>query len=126
MDRMVVSTDKAPGAVGPYSQAVIAGDLVFTAGTLPLDPKTGEVVADEIGAQVRQALSNVQQVLEAAGSSLDQVVKTTVFLTDFGNFAEMNSVYADFFTSAPPARSTVEIGPLPKGMLVQIEAVAVR
>ena len=126
MDRLVVSTDKAPGAVGPYSQAVIAGDLVFTAGTLPLDPKTGEVVADEIGAQVRQALSNVQQVLEAAGSSLDQVVKTTVFLTDFGNFAEMNSVYADFFTSAPPARSTVEIGPLPKGMLVQIEAVAVR
>ena len=126
MERMVVSTDKAPGAVGPYSQAVIAGDLVFTAGTLPLDPKTGEVVADEIGAQVRQALSNVQQVLEAAGSSLDRVVKTTVFLTDIGNFAEMNSVYAEFFTSAPPARSTVEIGPLPKGMLVQIEAVAVR
>lgn len=126
MDRMVVSTDKAPGAVGPYSQAVIAGEFVFTAGTLPLDPKTGEVVGDEIGAQVRQALSNVQQVLEAAGSSLDRVVKTTVFLTDIGNFAEMNSVYAEFFTSAPPARSTVEIGPLPKGMLVQIEAVAVR
>ena len=126
MDRMVVSTDKAPGAVGPYSQAVIAGGFVFTAGTLPLDPKTGEVVGDEIGAQVRQALSNVQQVLEAAGSSLDQVVKTTVFLTDIGNFAQMNSVYAEFFTSAPPARSTVEIGPLPKGMLVQIEAVAVR
>ena len=126
MDRMVVSTDKAPGAVGPYSQAVIAGEFVFTAGTLPLDPKTGEVVAGEIGAQVRQALSNLQQVLEAAGSSLDQVVKTTVFLTDIGNFAEMNSVYAEFFTSDPPARSTVEIGPLPKGMLVQIEAVAVR
>ena len=126
MDRMVVSTDKAPGAVGPYSQAIIAGEFVFTAGTLPLDPKTGEVVGDEIGAQVRQALSNVQQVLEAAGSSLDQVVKTTVFLTDIGNFAQMNSVYAEFFTSAPPARSTVEIGPLPKGMLVQIEAVAVR
>jgi len=126
VDRMVVSTDKAPGAVGPYSQAIIAGEFVFTAGTLPLDPKTGEVVGDEIGAQVRQALSNVQQVLEAAGSSLDQVVKTTVFLTDIGNFAQMNSVYAEFFTSAPPARSTVEIGPLPKGMLVQIEAVAVR
>ena len=126
MDRMVVSTDKAPGAVGPYSQAIIAGDLVFTAGTLPLDPKTGEVAADEIGAQVRQALSNLQQVLEAAGSSLDQVVKTTVFLTDFGNFAGMNSVYAEFFTSDPPARSTVEIGPLPKGMLVQIDAVALR
>jgi 2-iminobutanoate/2-iminopropanoate deaminase len=123
---MVVSTDKAPGAVGPYSQAVIAGDLVFTAGTLPLDPKTGEVVADEISAQVRQALSNLQQVLEAAGSSLDRVVKTTVFLTDFGNFGQMNSVYAEFFTSAPPARSTVEIGPLPKGILVQIDAVAVR
>ena len=126
MDRMVVSTDKAPGAVGPYSQAIIAGKFVFTAGTLPLDPKTGEAAGDEIGAQVRQALSNLQQVLEAAGSSLDQVVKTTVFLTDFGNFAEMNSVYAEFFTSAPPARSTVEIGPLPKGMLVQIDAVALR
>ena len=126
MDRMVVSTDKAPGAVGPYSQAVIAGEFVFTAGTLPLDPKTGEVIGDEIGAQVQQALSNLQQVLEAAGSSLDRVVKTTVFLTDFGNFGQMNSVYAEFFTSAPPARSTVEIGPLPKGILVQIDAVAVR
>ena len=126
VDRMVVSTDKAPGAVGPYSQAVIAGEFVFTAGTLPLDPKTGEVIGDEIGAQVQQALSNLQQVLEAAGSSLDRVVKTTVFLTDFGNFGQMNSVYAEFFTSAPPARSTVEIGPLPKGILVQIDAVAVR
>ena len=126
MDRMVVSTDKAPGAVGPYSQAVIAGEFVFTAGTLPLNPKTGEVIGDEIGAQVQQALSNLQQVLEAAGSSLDRVVKTTVFLTDFGNFGQMNSVYAEFFTSAPPARSTVEIGPLPKGILVQIDAVAVR
>ncbi len=126
MDRTVVSTDKAPAAVGPYSQAIIAGEFVFTAGTLPLDPKTGEVIGDEIGAQVQQALSNLQQVLEAAGSSLDRVVKTTVFLTDFGNFGQMNSVYAEFFTSAPPARSTVEIGPLPKGILVQIDAVAVR
>jgi 2-iminobutanoate/2-iminopropanoate deaminase len=123
---MVVSTDKAPGAVGPYSQAIAAGDLVFTAGTLPLDPETGEVVADDVGAQVRQALTNVQQILEAAGSSLDRVVKTTIFLTDFGNFAEMNAVYAEFFTADPPARSTVEIGPLPRGMLVQIDAIAVR
>jgi 2-iminobutanoate/2-iminopropanoate deaminase len=126
MDRKVVATDKAPGAVGPYSQAVIAGDFVFTAGTIPLDPKTGELVGEDIGGQTRQVLQNLKSVLEAAGSSLQQVVKTTVFLTDFGNFAGMNSVYAEFFPSDPPARSTVEIGPLAKGALVEIEVVALR
>jgi len=126
MDRTIVSTDKAPGAVGPYSQAVVAGDLVFTAGAIALDPKTGELVGEEIGAQTRQVLKNVQGVLEAAGSSLDLVVKTTVFLTDMGNFAQMNSVYAEFFPSHPPARSTVQIGPLPKGALLEIEAIALR
>jgi len=126
MDRTIVSTDKAPGAVGPYSQAVIVGDLVFTAGAIALDPKTGELVGEEIGAQTRQVLKNVQGVLEAAGSSLDQVVKTTVFLTDMGNFAQMNSVYAEFFPSHPPARSTVQVGALPKGALLEIEAIALR
>ena len=126
MDRTIVSTDKAPGAVGPYSQAVVAGDLVFTAGAIALDPKTGELVGEEIGAQTRQVLKNVQGVLEAAGSSLDQVVKTTVFLTDMGNFAQMNSVYAEFFPSHPPARSTVQVGALPKGALLEIEAIALR
>lgn len=126
MDRTIVSTDKAPGAAGPYSQAVVAGDLVFTAGAIALDPKTGELVGEEIGAQTRQVLKNVQGVLEAAGSSLDRVVKTTVFLTDMGNFAPMNSVYAEFFPSDPPARSTVQIGPLPKGALLEIETIALR
>ena len=126
MDRTIVSTDKAPGAVGPYSQAVIIGDLVFASGAIPLDPKTGELVGEEIGAQTRQVLENVQGVLEAAGSSLDRVVKTTVFLTDMGNFAPMNAVYAEFFPSHPPARSTVQVGALPKGALVEIETIALR
>jgi 2-iminobutanoate/2-iminopropanoate deaminase len=126
MDRTIVSTDKAPGAVGPYSQAVIIGDLVFASGAIPLDPNTGEMVGEEIGAQTRQVLENVQGVLEAAGSSLDRVVKTTVFLTDMGSFAQMNSVYAEFFSSHPPARSTVQVGALPKGALVEIESIAQR
>ncbi|HUW94461.1 MAG TPA: RidA family protein [Anaerolineae bacterium] len=126
MDRTIVSTDKAPGAAGPYSQAVVVGDLVFTAGAIALDPKTGEMVGEEIGAQTRQVLKNVQGVLEAAGSSLDRVVKTTVFLTDMGNFAQMNSVYAEFFPSDPPARTTVEVGPLAKGALLEMEAIALR
>ena len=126
MDRVVVSTDKAPAAVGPYSQAIIAGDFVYTAGQLSLDPKTGELLGEGIGAQTRQTMENLKNVLEAAGTSLDRVVKTSIYLTDIGNFAEMNAVYAEFFPSDPPARSTVEIGPLPKGALVEIDAVAIR
>jgi len=126
MDRNIVATDKAPGAVGPYSQAVIAGDLVYTAGTLGLDPSTGELVGQDIGKQTRQALTNIKSILEAAGSSLDKTVKLSVFLTDMENFGEMNGVYAEFFPSDPPARTTVEIGPLPKGALVEIDAVALR
>jgi len=126
MDRNIVATDKAPGAVGPYSQAVIAGDLVYTAGTLGLDPSTGELVGQDIGKQTRQALTNIKSILEAAGSSLDKTVKLSVFLTDMENFGEMNAVYAEFFPSDPPARTTVEIGPLPKGALVEIDAVALR
>jgi 2-iminobutanoate/2-iminopropanoate deaminase len=126
MDRLVVSTDKAPAAVGPYSQAIIAGDFVYTAGQLSFDPKTGDLLGEGIGAQTRQTMENLKNVLEAAGTSLDRVVKTTIYLTDIGNFAEMNAVYAEFFPSDPPARSTVEIGPLPKGALVEIDAVAIR
>jgi len=126
MDRNIVATDKAPGAVGPYSQAVIAGDLVYTAGTLGLDPSTGELIGQGIGKQTRQALTNIKSILEAAGSSLDKTVKLSVFLTDMENFGEMNVVYAEFFPSDPPARTTVEIGPLPKGALVEIDAVALR
>jgi 2-iminobutanoate/2-iminopropanoate deaminase len=126
MDRIIVSTDKAPSPAACYSQAVIVGDLVFTAGATAMDPKTGEMVGDEIGAQTRQVLKNVQGVLDAAGSSLDRVVKTTVFITDMGSFAQMNSVYAEFFPSDPPARTTVQIGPLAGGALVEIEAIALR
>ncbi len=126
MDRLIVSTDRAPAAVGPYSQAVIAGDLVFTAGAIALDPETGELVGDDVTEQTGQVIRNLESILEEAGSSLYQVVKTTVFLTDMKNFAEMNAVYSEFFGENPPARSTVEVGPLARGALVEIEAVAVR
>jgi len=126
MDRIIVATHKAPPAIGPYSQAVIAGDLVFTAGVLPVDPESGQVVGEDITEQTGQAISNLESILEAAGSSLYQVVKTTVFLADMGNFAAMNAVYEEFFASNPPARSTVQVGPLAKGALLQIDAIAVR
>lgn len=126
MDRIIVSTHKAPPAIGPYSQAVIAGDLVFTAGVLPIDSESGQVVGEDITEQTGQAISNLESILEAAGSSLYQVVKTTVFLADMGNFAAMNAVYEEFFASNPPARSTVQVGPLAKGALLQIDAIAVR
>jgi 2-iminobutanoate/2-iminopropanoate deaminase len=126
MERKVVATDKAPGAVGPYSQGIVAGDFVYTAGMLGLDPKTGELVGEDIGTQTRQALKNIQNILEAGGSSMGLAVKITVFLTDIGNFADMNAAYAEFFPSDPPARTTVQVGPLPKGALVEIDAVAVR
>ena len=126
MNRTIVATDKAPRAVGPYSQGVVAGDFVYTAGMLGLDPKTVELVGGGVGAQTRQALANIQNILEAAGSSMDRAIKITVYLTDIGNFGEMNAAYEEFFPSDAPARSTVEVGPLPRGALVEIDAVAVR
>lgn len=126
MLKEIVSTDKAPAAVGPYSQAVRAGNLVYTAGQVPLDPATGKMVEGSIEVQVEQALNNLQAVLEAAGSSLDQVIKTTVFLQNMDDFGAMNDVYADFFGGNPPARSAVEVARLPLGALVEIEAVALR
>jgi 2-iminobutanoate/2-iminopropanoate deaminase len=126
MDRKIVATDKAPGAVGPYSQGVIAGDFVYTAGMLGLDASSGELVSPDVGEQTRQALMNLEGILEAAGSSLDKAVKLSVFLTDIKSFGEMNAVYGEFFHSDAPARSTVEVGPLPKGALVEIDAVALR
>ncbi len=124
MSKRVIHTDAAPAAIGPYSQAVRAGDFVFTAGQIGLDPDTGQMVPGGIEAQTRQALRNLQAVLEAAGASLSQVVKTTVFLQDMNDFAAMNAVYATFFPSEPPARSAVQAAALPKGALVEIEAVA--
>src|SRR5205809_7517410 len=112
-NRTIITADKAPKAVGPYSHAVRVGDLVFTAGQLGLDPKTGELV-EGVEAQVRQILQNLSAVLEASGSSLKEVVKTTVFMQDLGEFAAMNTVYSEFFPQSYPARSTIQIAALPR------------
>ena len=122
--REVIATENAPAAVGPYSQGIRAGDFVFTAGQLGLDPGTGQLVAGGVEAQARQALTNLQAVLEAAGSSLDRVAKVTVFMQDMNDFKAVNGVYAQFFTHDPPARSAVQVAALPLGGLVEIEALA--
>lgn len=126
MKRTIIKTENAPAAVGPYSQAVRIGDLVYTAGQIPLDPATGEMVSGAIEVQTRQVLNNMSAVLIAAGSGLDSVVKMTVFMTDLGQFARMNAVYAEFFPGEPPARSAVEVSALPLGADIEMEAVAVR
>lgn len=123
MEKTIVKTDKAPAAIGPYSAGIIAGNLVFTAGQIPVDPETG-VMAEGIEAQTRRSLSNVKAILEAAGTDMAHVVKTTVFLKNMGDFAAMNGVYAEFFPENCPARSAVEVACLPKNALVEIEAVA--
>lgn len=122
--KKIVSTEKAPRAIGPYSQAIVVENLVFTAGQVGLDPVTMELVEGGVKAQTRQVLANLRHVLETADSGLNFVIKTTVFLQDMGDFAEMNSVYAEFFPENPPARSTVQVAALPKGALVEIECVA--
>ncbi len=123
-NRQVVSTDQAPAAVGPYSQGIIANGFVFTAGQGGVIPGTKTIVEGGVAAQTQQVFANIKAILEAAGSSLDKVVKTTVFLTDIKDFAEMNAVYATYFTGEPPARSTVEVSNLPMGIAVEIETVA--
>jgi 2-iminobutanoate/2-iminopropanoate deaminase len=122
--KKIVSTEKAPKAIGPYSQAIRTENLVFTAGQLGLDPATMELVPDGIEAQTRQALTNLKHVLETADSGLNFVVKTTVFLLDMRDFANMNAIYAEFFPENPPARSTIQVAGLPKGGLIEIECVA--
>ena len=125
--KTIVSTKNAPSAIGPYSQGIAAGSMVFTSGQLGLDPATGDFAPGGIEAQTRQSLTNVKAVLEAAGSGLDRVVKTTVFLKDMNDFAAMNKVYAEFFSEGGcPARSAVEVARLPKDGLVEIEAVAIK
>lgn len=126
MQRMVVSTTNAPAAIGPYSQAIVAGGMVFVSGQLPVDPATGEMEEGEIGAMTRRIFANLQAVLEAAGSSLGHVVKMTVFLADINDFQAMNSVYAEFFPENPPARSTVQVARLPRDARIEIEAIALR
>jgi len=124
MSREIVQTDKAPKAIGPYSQAIKVGNFVYTAGQIPIDPKTGDFVEGGIAAQTRQVLENLKAVLAAAGSSLDQVVKATVYLKNIADFAAMNEVYGKYLGTATPARSTVAVAELPRGALVEIDLVA--
>lgn len=123
--KQIISTDRAPAAVGPYSQAVKVGDFIYTAGQIPLEPQTGSLVEGGIEVQTRQVIQNLAAVLEAAGSSLNQIVKTTIFVTDIKDFATVNQVYGSFFSDRPPARSTVQVAALPLGARVEIEAVAI-
>ena len=124
MPKQVISTENAPGAVGAYSQGIIANGFVFTAGQIPLIPGTTNLRQGGIQAQTRQVLENITGVVEAAGSGMDKVVKTTVFLADINDFAEFNAVYSSFFPTDPPARTTVQAGGLPAGALIEVEAVA--
>jgi 2-iminobutanoate/2-iminopropanoate deaminase len=124
-ERRAVSTGKAPRAIGPYSQAIVAGGFVFCSGMIALDPTSGEMVgASDVAAQARRALDSLKALLEAAGSSMDRVVKTTIYLTDLGDFATVNEIYAGYFGAPPPARATVQVAGLPRGAMVEIDAIA--
>ena len=122
--KQIIATDRAPQAIGPYSQAIVAGNLVFASGQIPLDPQTGEFVAGGVREQTEQVLKNLGEVLKAAGSGLEGVVKTTVYLAEMGDFAAMNEVYGRHFPSAPPARATVQAARLPRDARVEIDAIA--
>ena len=121
----IVVTEKAPGAIGPYSQAIKAGGMVYCSGQIPIDPATGDFVSDVVSEQTDQVLKNLSEVLTAAGSSLDNVVKTTVFLADMNDFTEMNEVYGRFFSNNKPARATVQAARLPRDARVEIECIAI-
>jgi 2-iminobutanoate/2-iminopropanoate deaminase len=122
----VVSTEKAPRAIGPYSQAIVSGDLVFTSGQIPLDPASQQIVAGDVRAQVERVMENLGAVLAAAGSGFDKVVKATIFVIDLNDFAAVNEIYGKRFPQNPPARSTVQVAALPKGARVEIELIARR
>jgi len=124
MEKSVISTNNAPAAIGPYSQAIKAGNLVFVSGQIPIVPATGEILRGDIKLQTRQALENLKHILEAAGSSLDNVVKTTVFMKDLNDYTAINDVYKEFFTTKPPARAAVQAARLPRDVGVEIEAIA--
>jgi len=124
MEKKVVHTDRAPAAIGPYSQAIDLGNLVFTSGQIPVAPDGS--ISDDIAEQARQALENLKAVLEAAGSSMSRVVKTTVFITDMGQFGTINGIYQQYFEQPYPARSCVQVAQLPKGVAIEIEAIAMK
>ena len=124
MTKTIISTSEAPTAIGPYSQAVSYGDFVFCSGQVALDPATGELVGDGVGEQAKRCMENLRAVLSAAGTDLDRIVKTTIFLTDMDDFVEVNEVYGGFFKSDPPARATIAVAGLPKGARVEIECLA--
>lgn len=121
----IISTENAPSAIGPYSQAVKTGNMVFVSGQIPIDPKTGEFISSEVSEQTEQVLRNLNAVLEAAGSGLNNVVKTTVFLVDMNDFAAMNEIYAKYFSDNKPARATVQAARLPRDARVEIECIAI-
>jgi 2-iminobutanoate/2-iminopropanoate deaminase len=124
VSKEVISTANAPAAIGPYAQAVRTGNLIFVSGQIPLDPGTGQLIRGDIGTQTQQVLENLAAILEAAGSSLAKVVKTTVYLRDLGEFARMNETYANFFGENPPARATVQVARLPRDAAIEIDLVA--
>ena len=121
--KTIISTPKAPAAIGPYSQAVLVNGMLFTSGVIPIDPETNTLVEGDVTVQARQAIGNLKNLIEASGSSMDKVVKTTVFIKDMNDFGKINDIYKDFFTSDFPARSCVEVARLPKDVLIEIEAI---
>ncbi len=124
MERHIVNTSRAPAAIGPYSQAVRAGGFLFVSGQIPIDPASGDLVQGGIQAETRQVLDNLRAILEAAGSSLEKVVKTTLFIADMNAFGTINDIYAEYFSAQPPARACVQVARLPKDVQIEIEAVA--
>ncbi|CUS76447.1 endoribonuclease L-PSP [Candidatus Kryptonium thompsonii] len=126
VEKKVVYTEKAPKPIGPYSQAIIAGDFIFTAGQIPIDPKTNQVVQGDIKEQTRQVFENLKAILEEAGATFDDVVKVTVYMKDLSEFPAMNEVYSEYFKSSPPARTTVEVSRLPRDVKIEIDLIAVK
>ncbi len=124
MTKQIINTDNAPGAIGPYSQGVSTGPMIYTSGQLPIDAKTGELELDDIKKATAHSLDNVKAILESQGAAMENIIKTTVFLTDLSDFNDVNEVYGTYFTNEPPARSCVQVAALPKGAKVEIEAIA--